>query len=125
MKTHLLDDILDLRSSQSEVLESTNDRPIESSIRSRRTIRCRKLGLRINRRSGGLAVKHAGALQELVSILLLMKEEAIRSPNNLNAKKVMQSTQVLDGKLVTQPESNLLKKGCGGGRQDNVVNVEE
>ena len=32
MKTHLLHDILDLRSSQSEVLESTNDRPIESSI---------------------------------------------------------------------------------------------
>ena len=32
MKTHLLHDILDLRSSQSEVLESTNDRPVECSI---------------------------------------------------------------------------------------------
>ena len=62
MKTHLLHGILDLLSSQSEVLESTNDRPIESSIRSRRTIRGRKLGLRINRHGGGLAVKHAGAL---------------------------------------------------------------
>ena len=79
MKTHLLHGILDLRSSQSEVLESTNDRLIESSIRSRRTIRGRKLGLRINRRSGGLAIKHVGALQELMSVLPLMKEEAIRT----------------------------------------------
>ena len=54
MKTHLLHGILDLRSSQSEVLESTNDRRIESSIRSRRTIRGRKLGLRINSVAAGL-----------------------------------------------------------------------
>ena len=74
MKTHLLHGILDLRLSQSKVLKSTNDRPIESSIRSRRTICGKKLGLRINRRSGGLAVKHAGALQELMSVLPLMKE---------------------------------------------------
>ena len=32
MKTHLLHGILDLPLSQGEVLESTNDRPIESSI---------------------------------------------------------------------------------------------
>ena len=84
MKAHLLHGILDLRSSQSEVLESTNDRPIEDSIRSRRTIRGRKLGLHITRSSGGLAVKHAGTLEELVSVLSLMKEEAIRTTNNLD-----------------------------------------
>ena len=74
MKTHLLYGILNLRLSQSEILESTNDGPVECSIRSGRTIRGRELGLHINRRSGGLAVKHAGALQELMSVLPLMKE---------------------------------------------------
>jgi len=58
-------------------------------------------------------------------ILLLMKKESIRSPKNLNTKEVMKSTQVLDSKLSTQPESNLLKKGCGGGRQDDVIDVEQ
>ena len=96
MKTHLLHDILDLRLSQGEVLKSTSDRPIESSIRSRRTIRSRKLGLRINRRSGGLAVKHTGALQELVSVLPLMKEEAIWTAHHLDTEEVVRRTQVLD-----------------------------
>jgi hypothetical protein len=36
-----------------------------------------------------------------MGILLLMKEEAIRTPSDLNAKEVMKSAQVLDGKLVT------------------------
>ena len=99
MKTHLLHGILDIRSSQSEVLESTNDRPIESSIRSRRTIHGRKLGLRINTRSGGLAIKHADALQELVSVLPLMKEEAIWPAHHLDTEEVVQRTQVLDGEL--------------------------
>lgn len=51
-------------------------------------------------------------------VLLLMKKEAAGSPNDLNAKEIMESTQILDGKLVTQPVSDLLNEGCGGGRQD-------
>jgi hypothetical protein len=56
-------------------------------------------------------------------ILLLMKKEAIRAPCDLNAKEVMKSAQILDGKLVTQPESKLLKESCGGSREDDVVNI--
>ena len=110
MKTHLLHDILKLRSSQSEVLESTNDRPIESSIRSRITIHGRKLGLHINTRSGGLAVKHAGTLEELVSILSLMKEEAIRTAHHLDTEEVVQRTQVLDGELSAKTSRELTKE---------------
>ena len=110
MKTHLLHGILDLRSSQSEVLESINDRPIESSIRSRRTIRGRKLGLRINRRSSGLAVKHAGTLQDLMSILLLMKEEAIRTAHHLDSEEVVQRTLVLDGELSAKTSRQLTEE---------------
>ena len=95
MKTHLLYGVLNLWSSQSEILESTNNGPVECSIRSRRTIHGRELGLRINRCSGGLAVKHASTIQELMSVLPLMKKEAIRTTNNLDAEEVVQRTQVL------------------------------
>jgi hypothetical protein len=36
-----------------------------------------------------------------MGILLLMKDKAIRAPSDLNAKEVMKSAQVLDGKLIT------------------------
>ena len=124
MKSHLLHDILDLRSSQGEGLESTNDRPIESSIRSRRTIRCRKLGLRINRRSGGLAVKHAGVLQELVNVLLLMKEEAIRTAHHLDTEEVVQRTQVLNDELSAKTSHELTEEASRTCRQDDVVDIE-
>lgn len=125
MKTHLLHGILDLRSSQSEVLESTNDRPIKSNIGSRRTIRDRKLGLRINKRSGGLAVKHAGALEELMSVLPLMKEEAIRTAHHHDTEEVVQRTQVLDGELSTKMSRELTEETSRTCRQDDVVDIEQ
>lgn len=72
-----------------------------------------------------MAVEHASTLKKLMGILLLMKKETVRTPNDLNAKEIMESTQVLDSELVTQPESNLLKNGCGGGCQDDVIDVKQ
>ena len=125
MKTHLLHSILDLQSSQSEVLESTNDRPVESSIRSRRTICGRELGLCVNRHSGGLAVKHASALQELMSVLPLMKEEAIRTAHHLDTEEVVQRTQVLDGELSAKTSRELTEETSRTCRQDDVVDIEQ
>lgn len=125
MEKHLLDDILDLWSSQSELLESTNNRPVESSIRSRRTIRGIKLGLRINRRGGGLVVKHASVLQELMSVLPLMKKEAIRTVHHLNTEEVVQRTQVLDGELSAKTSRDLTEKTSRTCRQDNVIDIEQ
>ena len=78
MEAHLLNSILQLRPGESEVLESTNNGPVERSIRGRRTISGRELGLRIDRRSRGFAVKHPGAVKELTGVLPLVKEEAPR-----------------------------------------------
>ena len=72
-----------------------------------------------------MAVEHASALKKLMGILLLMKKEAVGSPNDLNAKEIMESTQILDGKLITQQESDMLNEGCGEGCQDDVVNIEQ
>ena len=89
MEAHLLNSILEIRSGESEVLKRTHDGPVERGVRRRRAIRGRKLGLRIDRRGEGAAVKHTGAIEELVSILLLMKKEAIRSAQNLNAEELV------------------------------------
>jgi hypothetical protein len=89
VEAHLLNNILELRSGESEVLKRTHDGPVERGIRRRRAIRGRKLGLRIDRRGDGAAVKHTGAIEELVSILLLMKKETIRSAHNLDAEEVV------------------------------------
>lgn len=59
-----------------------------------------------------MTVEHDGTLKKLMRILLLMEKEAIGSLSDLNAKEVVESTQILDIKLITQPKSNLLKKGC-------------
>jgi hypothetical protein len=123
METHLLNSILKIRPGESQILKSTNNGPVERSIRRGRALESRNLGLRVNRSSDRMTIEHTGALKQLMRILLLMKKEAVGSPNNLDAKEVMESTQILDGKLVTQPVSDLLKKSCGGGRQDDVVDV--
>ena len=110
MKAHLLNSVLKLRTSKSEVLKSTNNKPVEGSIRSRRTIRGRKLGLRINWRSGRLAVKHARSLQKLVGVLLLVQEEASSPAHYLDAEEVVQGPQVLEGELGAEASCDLLKK---------------
>ena len=89
METHLLNIILKIRSGESQILKSTYNGPVEGSIRRWRALKSRNLGLRINRSSNRVTVEHASTLKELVRILLLMKKQAIRSPNDLNAKKIM------------------------------------
>ena len=89
METHLLNNTLEMRSDESQILKSTNYRPIEGSIRRWRALKSRNLGFHVNRSSDRMIVEHASTLKELVRVLLLMKKEAIQSPNNLNAKKVM------------------------------------
>ena len=57
----------------------------------------------------GFAVKHAGSLQKLVGILLLMQEEASGTANNLDAEEVVESPQVLEGELGAKTSGDMLK----------------
>ena len=89
VETHLLNSTLKIRSGESQILKSTYNGPVEGSIRRWRALKSRNLGFHVNRSSNRMTVEHASTLKELVRVLLLMKKEAIQSPNNLNAKKVM------------------------------------
>lgn len=115
MKTDLLESVLDLWKFLCEVLQSANNRAIEQNIRNRRTGSGGELGLRVDTRGRGFAMKHPSMVKKLMSILPLMKEEAIRTTHDLNTEEVVQRTQVLDGELSTKTVSEPTEKArCAG-----------
>jgi methyl coenzyme M reductase subunit C-like uncharacterized protein (methanogenesis marker protein 7) len=72
-----------------------------------------------------VAIKHPNAIQKLMSILPLMKEETIRTPNHLNAKEIVERSQVLERKLIPKTISKLPYQLRGVGCQDNVIGIKE
>ena len=60
-----------------------------------------------------------------MGIALLMQEEPIWPSNHLNAKKIMQRTQILQGKLITKTSSVPLEEHDSGCRQNDVVDVQQ
>ena len=58
-------------------------------------------------------------------VLMLMKEEAVKTPKHLDAKEVVQQPQVLQGELSAETSYKLSKKLSRGGHEDDVVDVEE
>jgi hypothetical protein len=60
-----------------------------------------------------------------MSILLLMQKEAVGPTDHLNAEEVVQRPQVLEGELITKTSRHSLKELGGGGREDDVVDVEQ
>ena len=89
VQANLLHGKLNVWSGEREILKSTNNGPIEWSIRRGQALEGRNLGLRVNRSSNRMTVEHASTLKKLVRILLLMKKEAVRAPKDLNAKEIM------------------------------------
>jgi hypothetical protein len=125
MGAHLLNSILQLRASMSEILKSADNRPIEERIRGWSAITSGELGLHVDGRTHRMIVKHASMIKKLMSILPLMKKEPIRSPNNLNAMEVVKRTHILDSELSTTTISKLSKELRSARRQDNIIHVEE
>jgi hypothetical protein len=60
-----------------------------------------------------MTIKLASTVKELMSILSLMKEEPIQTPNDLNPEEVVKRAQILDSKLSTKTISKLTKKVSG------------
>ena len=71
-----------------------------------------------------LAVKHAGTIEKLMGVTLLLQKEPIWPSNHLNAEEVVEGPQVLQGKLIAKTSNKPLDKRDSGSRQDDVVDVE-
>ena len=63
METQLLDNILKIWPSESQILKSTDNGLVERSIRRGRALESRNLGLCVNRSSDRVTVEHAGTLK--------------------------------------------------------------
>ena len=60
-----------------------------------------------------------------MSILPLMKKEAIRTSNNLDADEIVQRTQVLNGKLSAKTIGKLSKKNTRASCHDDIVDIKQ
>ena len=58
-----------------------------------------------------------------MSVLPLMKKEAIRTAHHLNTEEVVQRTQVLDGELSAKTSREMTEKASRTCRQDDVVDI--
>jgi hypothetical protein len=64
-------------------------------------------------------------LENILSILMLMKKEPIQSAHYLKAEEVVKWAEVLDGEFSAKTISELSKKSIVAGCQDDVVNIEQ
>ena len=110
MKAHLLDNVLNIRTWQCEVMKHTDDEAVEGSVGRRRALDGGHHSLRVDRRRSKLAVKHACSLQKLGGVLLLVQEEASGPSHNLDAEELVESPQVLEGELGAEASCDLLKE---------------
>jgi hypothetical protein len=73
METDLLHDIGDVRPSEGEVLKSTGKTPVPGGVLDWVTLGLRELCLRVDLGRAGLAGNHLGPLQNVKSVLPLVK----------------------------------------------------
>jgi hypothetical protein len=74
METDLLQGVGDVWPGEGEVLKGTGKTPVAGGVRDWVTCGLRELGLRVDWGGAGLAVTHLGSLQNVKSVLSLVKE---------------------------------------------------
>jgi hypothetical protein len=109
MKTYLLDGIGNVRTSEGEILKSTNYTAELGRISHRNTI-CRQLGLSINWDAARFARTHTGTVQNIQHVLLLSKKETISSTLIGQAQEMMKRTHICHREFLLQSCNNPLKE---------------
>jgi hypothetical protein len=78
VEAHLLDHVGNVVSDEGEVLESLGQAAVGSRVTNRGLHIGGDLGPSVNRRGAGFGVAHAGTLEDVSSILVLVEEEVVR-----------------------------------------------
>jgi hypothetical protein len=76
METDLLHGVGDVQPGEGEVLKGTSKTPVAGGVCDWETRGFRELGLRVDWGGAGIAVTHLGPLQNVKSVLSLVKEES-------------------------------------------------
>jgi hypothetical protein len=85
MEADLLDNVGEIRSGESEVLQGSSKTPVSSRISYRITQSSRQLRLSVNRSGAWLAISHPDTLQDIQRILTLVKEKTSLTVLNSHA----------------------------------------
>jgi hypothetical protein len=121
VEAHLLDRIVDVRPGEGEVLESPGQAAVGNRVAHTPHVRG-DLGLSVDRCGAGLAVDHGNTLKNILSVLALVKGEAIWSL--LDVEEVVERVETLHRELLLKSCSGTLKQLRARGGEDDVVEVE-
>jgi hypothetical protein len=124
VEADLLNGIGDVRPSEGEVLKGPGKTPVRSGVVHRWSLSLRQLALKVDRGGAGLAIRHPSPLQDIPSVLPLVKKEPSRTVLNSDTEKVMELTEVLHRKLLLESCNDPAEKMLAGGGEDNVINIE-
>ena len=109
VETCLLHGVGDVWPRESEILERPDDAAVERRISHWLACAGGELALDINWRGSRRAGRHAGPIEDVLSILGLGQEEASRRALHLNAEKEVDGSKIFHGKLKTELINNLVK----------------
>jgi hypothetical protein len=125
MKAHLLDSIDDVEMGEDKVLQCSDKTLITGRISHRRAGVGGDLALSVHQSRAGITISHASSLEDVNSVLALVEEQALGLTLNSDPQDVVQLTQVLHGEFLLKRGDDVPQEVEGGGREDDVVDVEE
>ena len=99
MQANLLNNVSDIRSGESEVLQGTCKTPELRSDLNRWAI-SRQLGVGVHGSRARLALGHASALQDIQHVLPLREEKSCATAPDMHPQKVVQLTKILHAELL-------------------------
>jgi hypothetical protein len=124
VKAHLLDGVGDVWPGEGQILQHTCEALVGYRVSDRWLVVLRELRPSVNRRGVGLAVGHASPLQDVKSILALVKEEPLGPSLGSDAEEV-ETSQVFHRELPLKGGDRAMKKVGSGRREHDVVDVEQ
>jgi hypothetical protein len=125
VEAQLLDCVWNARLGKGEELESSGLAVVGSLVADGGAHVEGDLGLSVDRHGAGIAVIHASALKNVLSVLALVKEEAVRLLLHRGIEEVVEVVEVLHGEMLLESCSGMLEKLRTRGGEDDVVNVEQ
>ena len=78
----------------------------------------------VDRGGTGIVSSHPCPLQDIKSILPLVKKHARRTVLNSDTQEVMEHTKVLHSKLLLQGHNDALKQELTGSCENNIIHIE-
>ena len=123
METDLLNSVGDVRPGEGEVLQGTGQTPVGSRISHRITQISRQLRLSVDRSGAGLAISYPSPLQDIKSVLPLVKEKTRRERLNSDTQEVVELIEILHSELLLQRGDDTLKQLLTGSCKHNVINI--